>query len=232
MTLYSLIIENKWMLEVLYALLISTICTAIVFKTDKFFRLSLHTGIRYFRNAFLFFGAAFAARYIFGVFSDMSVDYSYLIRIIFEYLLVMAGFFLFYSLIWKKIESTKESYASSLFNAKIAIFHIIALIIAVLDNLWQTYYFMFLSQVIIFSYASIIAYINYKKDENKHRFLRFYFVAMLLGLTAWFLNLLAASYFQWNPGILINIGIINVIFFLLFLYGIVKVTQKNGNKKT
>lgn len=223
MDLYSLIIENRLVLELLYALIIASICLAIVFKTDKYFRLSSHQGIRYFRNAFFFYGIAFIMRYIFEIFTDFSIDYAYLIKITFEYFLIMAGFFLFYSLIWKKIE-IKNSY-SSLLNPKILIFHFAALIIAVMDYLWNAYYFMFFSQIIIFSYASIISYLNYRKN-NRHEFPKFYFIAMLMSLVAWILNLFAALYFNWNRLILINIGIINVLFFLLFLYGVIKVTKK------
>ncbi len=232
MSLYSLVIENKWALEILYALAVSLVCMVIVVKTDRFFRLSLHTGIRYFRNAFLFFGLAFIARYVFGVLYDFNADYIYAVKFFFEYLLVMAGFFLFYSLVWKKFESSRQEYASSLFNAKIAIFHMMAAVIAVLDVLWSTYFFMFLSQILVFLFASLISYVNYRKDRRKHKFPKFYFIAMLLGFSVWVLNLLVALYLEWNKGILIDIGIINVIFFLLFLYGVVKATKQNGSKET
>ncbi len=225
MNLYSLIIENKNILEVLYALAVGLICAVIVVKTDKFYRLSLHQGIRYFRNAFFFYGVAFIVRYIFGLLSDLEFESVFIVQIIFEYLLVMAGFFLLYSLVWRKFESGKEEYFSSLFNAKIAVFHLMALIIAVLDEAWRTYYLMFISQIAIFFFASIISFANLRKNSKKHSFQKFYFAAMLLGLVAWTLNLLAPLYFNWGSEILINIGIINIVFFLFFLYGVIKVTK-------
>lgn len=225
MSLYSLILANKWLLEVLYAFIIALICAVIVIKTDKFFRLSLHQGIRYFRNAFFFFGVGFIAKYIFGLLSDLNFSFVYVAQVIFEYFLVMAGFFLLYSLVWRRFESSREGYFSSLFNAKIAVFHVMALVIALLDDIWRTYYFMFASQIIIFFYASIISFANLRRNRNKYKFQKFYFVAMLLGLIAWTLNLLAPLYFNWSSEILINIGIINIIFFLLFLYGVIKVTK-------
>lgn len=225
MSLGSLIIEYKWALEVCYALAISLICMVIVLKTDKFFKLSLHQGIRYFRNAFFFYGVAFVGRYIFGVFSDLNWNSAFVVGFFFEYFLIMAGFFLLYSLIWKKIESENETYLTSLFNAKIMVFHGLAIILAILDKSLQTYYFMFFSQMLIFAYASIISYKNYKKNVGKE-FPKFYFAATMIGLVAWTLNFLAASYFEWNQIMLIDIGLMNVMFFLLFLYGVVKVTQK------
>jgi hypothetical protein len=225
MDLYSLVTENKWILEALYTLVIASICMIIVLKTDRFFKISLHNGIRYFRNAFLFFGMSFLVRYVLGFFSDFSVNNSELVRIAFEYLIIMAGFFLLYSLIWKKFMSSKTEY-SSLFNVKIIIFHVMAITLALLDSVWQTYNFMFFSQIIIFCYTSIISFVNYTSKPEKFKFLKFYFIGMLLVLSAWILNFLAASVFQWNHLILINIGMINVVFFFLFLYGVIKATQK------
>lgn len=225
MSLYSLILENKWAFEIIYALAISMICLIIVFRIDRFYKLSLHQGIRYFRNAFFFYGVAFIARYILGLFSDLTIGYLYIMQMIFEYFLVMAGFFLFYSLMWKKIELPKEKYKSSLLNMHIAIFHLMAIVIAVFDSLWHTYDFMFFSQIIIFLYASMIAYSNYKRNGKQRKFLKFYFIAMFLILTAWLLNLSAALFFKWHPVILINIGIMNLLFFILFLYGVLKVTR-------
>jgi len=226
MELSLLILQNKWILELAYAILIASVALIIFAKTDKFFRLSLHHGIKYFRNAFLFYAVAFVARYIFGVFSDLSIDYSEVLRVFFEYFLVMAGFFLLYSLVWKKFDSEKDS---SMFNGRIMIFHAIALVIAIMDNLWQTYFFMFTSQIIIFLSASLISYKNSRKVKSA-KFSKFYFIAMLLGLGAWVLNLLVAFYFNWRHFVLLDIGIINSMFFLLILYGVIKIT-KNGNKK-
>jgi|TARA_Y100000310_G_C20694343_1_gene824420 hypothetical protein len=226
--MYSWIIENRELLKVFYGLIIGIISFIIVFKTDKLFRLSFHNGIRYFRNAFLFYGIAFIIRYLLGAFSFYGYilpDYYFLINIMFEFFLVMAGFFLVYSLLWRRFDNSKGDYASSLLNRKISFFYFMAFIIVFLDYLWQTHYFMFISQIILFAYASIISYSNYKKNRIKHKFPKFYFVAMLLTLITWVLNFILALYFNWNKGILINVYIINVIIFLLFLYGVIKVTR-------
>ena len=228
MDLSSFIIENKELFKIFYALIIGVICITIVIKTDRLFRLSLHQGIRYFRNAFFFYGLAFIIRYFGGapkIYNYISVDYSLLIKIIFEYFLVMAGFFLLYSLLWKKIEGSGGDSFSSLFNARILIFYIMAAVIVFLDYIWGVYHFMFFSQMILFICASIISWENYKKNGKQHKFLKFYFIAMVLNFIAWSLNALAALYLNWNQKILINIYILNIIIFLLFLYGIIKVTK-------
>ncbi len=226
MELSLLILQNKWVLEIFYALLISSVCLIIFAKADRFFRLSSHQGIRYFRNAFFFYSIAFLVRYLYGVSADFSLAYSEIARIAFEYFLIMAGFFLLYSLVWKKFEYSEKN--SSMFGGRILVFHAIALILAIGDNLWQSYYFMFSSQIIVFISASLISYSNYRKNGEKHKFLNSYFIAMLLGLTAWILNFLVATVFNWRHLVLLDIGIINAIFFLLFLYGVIKIT-KNGS---
>ena len=68
-----------------------------------------------------------------------------------------------------------------------------ALIITIIDLLWNSYYFLFISQIIIFLYASIISYSNFARDKGEHKFLKFYFLAMILALIAWILNSLIAT---------------------------------------
>ena len=221
MYFYNWIIENKELIKIFYALTIALICAVIVLKTDRLFRLSLHTGIRYFRNAFLFYAIAFIIRYFL-----ILPGYQFITTITFKYFFIMAGFFLLYSLLWKKIEGTKSPYHSSLFNAKIFLFYVMSFVIVALDYLWQTNYLLFYSQILLFSFASIISYINYRKNGRRHRFLKFYFIAMMLSLTAWVLNALSALLLNWNQGALISIYFLNIIIFLLFLYGVIKVTKK------
>ena len=225
MELSSFILENRWMLELFYVVVISSICMIIFSKTDKFFKLSLHQGLRYFRNAFLFYGFAFIFRYLFGVFSDLSFSYTEVMKFTFEFFFIMAGFFLLYSLIWKKFEFEKEY--SSLFNKRILIFNIFAVILAAMDVVWGTYYFMFISQIAVFFFAVIISYSNYKRNGKKHKFLNFYFIAMLLGFAAWILNFLVESVFNWRHMVLTDIGLINIMFFMLFLYGVIKITKND-----
>ncbi len=227
---YSWIIQNKELLKLIYSVIIILICFVIVLKTNRLFKLSLHQGIRYFRNAFFFYGIAFFLRYIVGsklIFNSISSTQNYfIIGILFEFFLIMAGFFLLYSLIWRKIEGVGKKEDSSLINSKILLFYIMSFIISYLDFLWKAYFFMFLSQILIFVLASVISYLNYKNLGNKRLFLKFYFIAMLLSLTAWILNALLSLYFNWNQGVLINIYLINILIFGLFLYGVVKFTKR------
>src|SRR3989344_627760 len=229
MDILNVIIENKEMLKILYGLIVVIICMIIVFKTDKIFRLILYKGIRYLRNAFLFYGLAFFIRYIIGgliIFGILNQSLNVTEILLFEFFLVMAGFFLLYSLIWKRIEGIGYKYPSTLVNPRIGIFYFITLGIVYLDFVWETFHFMFFSQIAIFTIAMIISLRNFVKGSRQHRFLKFYFLAMFLSLVAWILNAISAYYYNWDKGIMINILLINIIIFLLFLYGVVKVTKR------
>lgn len=228
MDMYTWIISNKELFKVVYSLIIVLICVVIVFKTDKLFRLSLHQGIRYFRNAFLFYGVGFAIRYFFTspLFYRTNIpNYSYAINIIFEFFLVMGGFFLFYSLFWKKMEISPGTKNSSLFNLGIFVFYIMTLIVVLLDYLWGVHSFMFFSQIAVFAFACILSYINYRKKIKKYAFPKFYFLAMLLGFFAWTLNAVAELYFNWNQMILVSVYALNLVFFFLLLYGVFRITK-------
>ena len=215
--LYNLISGNTDLLRFFYSMFIAFICLIIVIKTDRLFRISSHQGIRYFRNAFFFYGVAFVLRYLLN-----TADYYDLIKAGFQFFIVMGGGFLLYSLLWRKFERNKES-GSSLFNPGIMIFYVLALIIVGLDYLWGGYNFMFISQIILFLFASIISFNNYKLKG--HKFLKLYFVVMTLSFFAWSANFIFSHFFdrlRW----LANVYVLNIIVFLVLLYGVIKITRK------
>lgn len=221
--IYSLIAENIGVFRFFYSMLIAFICLIIVIKTDRLFKISFHQGIRYFRNAFFFYGIAFILRYSL----TEGTPYFYLIRAFFQFFMMMAGFFLLYSLLWKNLETNKGS-RSSLFNPIVFVFYMITLGIVLLDYIWKGYYFMFFSQIIIFAIASIIGCKNYMANGKKHRFLRTYFIALLLSFFAWALNFIFGGYFDWRLRWLTGVYALNTIVFLIFLYAVIKLTSKQG----
>lgn len=220
------IINNKELIKIFYSLIVVLICFIIVFKTNRLYKISLHKGIRYFRNAFFFYGIAFTIRYFLGnpFFINLGLKIP-LINPLFEFFLVMAGFFLLYSLLWKKIEVPAATYTSSLFNLNILVFYLMSFVIAVMDFLWENYYSLFISQIFLFIILSSISYSNYLKKGKNRKFLKFYFVAMILSLIAWILNAITALLLLWDQTIVTTIYLLNSIIFLLFLYGVVKFTK-------
>lgn len=218
--LYGFVAQNRGLFRLAYSIVIALVCLIIVLKTDRLFRISSHQGIRYFRNAFFFYGLAFMTRYFLAV-----PGYFSLMKPVFEFFMIMGGFCLFYSLLWKKFETSKET--SSLFNSRILIFYCLALIIIIWDHLLGKYHFMFFSQIALFFFASIISYNNYKRDKKQHKFLKLYFIVMVLNFIAWTLNFIFASFLGWRLRWVANIYVVNVIIFLIFLYGVIKATKKS-----
>ena len=209
---YNFVSENLDLFRFLYSAFIALICFLIVLKTDRLFRISLHQGIRYFRNAFLFYGIAFMLRYLLSLY--------YFVFPFFEFFMVMAGFFLLYSLVWKKFE-IKDS-RSSFFNPIVFLAYFITLVIILFDFFSQSYNFLFISQIIIFTIATIISFQNLKKQTS---FSKLYFIIMVLNLFAWSLNFILIFLSQ-RLRFVGNIYVLNVIVFLIFLYGVFKVAKK------
>ena len=219
MYLYDLLLNNRDLLKLFFTIIIGIVCFIIVLKTNRLFKLSYHQGIRYFRNAFFFYGLAFILKYL------MEIIYPSVTKVIFEFFLIMAGFFLLYSLMWKKFESKDKGADSSLFNSRIFLFYTLTIILIFLDYIWQGYCFMFGSQIILFTYASIISYINYKKAIGKG-FTGLYFIVMLLNLITWTANFITSTFLNWYRPIVIGVYVLDVIIFLTFLYGVLSVTKK------
>lgn len=223
---YDWIIANKEFLKIVYALVVGFICSVIVLKSDRLFKLSDYQGIRYFRNAFFFYGLAFFVRFILGG-TWIGESYGFGVGFVFEFFIIMAGGFLFYSLIWKKLE--KEKNHNSLFNIRIGVFYMVAFLLTFFDFLFLTNLFMYASQVLLFFVMVCLTFKNYLESKGRHNFLKFYFLAMLLGITAWILNMALYYFLNWNKPIQILVYGLNIVFFLFFLYGILKVLGvKNG----
>ena len=226
MDIYSWIVQNKEIIKIFYALVIILICSVITLRSHKIFKLSEYQGIRYLRNAFFFYGIAFFIRYILGskifYLSQNNFD---LIFVLFEFFFIMGGFFLLYSLLWKKLESVHKPSFSSVFSFRIFMFYLITAIFIVLDYVWQGFYFLFSSQILIFILAFAISFNNYHNRGRNRKFLKFYAFAMLLALTAWIINAVAGILFHWSPIALISIYFLNIIMFLVFLIGVIKTTK-------
>jgi hypothetical protein len=227
--LFDWILTHGEILKIVYAMIICFICATIVLKTNRLFKLSDYQGLRYFRNSFFFYGLAFFIRFILGGISDLSGNFlntSYLL-VFFEFFIITAGFFLLYSFTWKYAEYKGNYY--SLFNPKAGIFYILAFLIAGLDYMFSTGFFMYASQIILFIVMGFISYSKLVSEKKKHKSMKYYFIVILLGLFAWILNMLLEYSPNLNKVIPAAVYSINILFFAFFFYVITKITRnKNG----
>lgn len=221
--LYEWILENRELLKLVYAIVICLVCSNIVLKTDRLFKLSGYQGLRYLRNAFFFYALAFMSKFIFGKLENPIPNYGQVyfqtINIFFQFFIIMAGFFLLYSLIWKRIE--KEKNYHSLFNVRIGMFSFLAIMIIILNSIIGNNIALYSSQIILFLIMSGISLSNYLKNGSKY-----YFFVILMGLISWSLNTIAYFFSQSFVMIQIFAHTLNMIFFLLFLYSTTKMTKK------
>ena len=84
---------------------------------------------------------------------------------------------------------------------------------------------MFFSQIILFFFASTISYKNYK-EKKERRFLRLYFWVMFISFISWTANYIFANFLDGRLRFLANVYALNVIVFLVFLYGVIKITKR------
>ncbi len=234
---YEWILENREILKIVYALFVVFVCSVIVLKTDRLFKISDYQGLRYFRNSFFFFGVAFLIRYLLipGGGGDFPEKYSLIVNSLFEFFIITGGLLLFYSLIWKKIE--KEKHYHSFLNLNMVILYSVALVITIIDSIvllgGGAGGLMYISQVLLFLGMSIMSYINQKKSsDNKKRgsnFSQLHFFIISVGLIVWILNTALYFFWNWNNLIEIIVYFLNIVFFSLFFYAVIKMTS---NKNT
>jgi len=103
--------------ELVYTLVIVILCAMIYLKASKVFNLTRHKGIWFFGSAFLFFGLAYATRFLFHLASSQF----FALRMRMPIALAFVGFFstlaifsLIHSSIWKKVNDTLFLVFSSL----------------------------------------------------------------------------------------------------------------------
>jgi hypothetical protein len=221
------LIANREVLKIVYALVICAICVVVVLKTNRLFKLSDYQGLRYFRNAFFFYGLAFGIRYFLGPVLEIlghPLGGPTMITALFEFFVVLAGFFLFYSFIWKYVEKRKNYH--SLFNLRVGIFYLVSILIVFLNYSLNTELFMYFSQIALFLVMVVLSYQNYLVRGRENKFSKYYFFTIILGLLVWILNTVQIYVLSENGVAQIYVPIINVIFFLLFLYGAINISKK------
>ena len=208
--------------EIIYSFVIIACSLMIYFGTRELYRLSSHKGIKYFRQAFLFFALA----YFFRSFIKIALFYfeiSELRKIlpifgnitlfIFMYFSSMAIFYLLYSVMWKKWKSKLTVY----------FLHIISLAIALTTLLFQNPLIYFLINILLFSFISFTVFISFKQSKKK-KSPNLYIIYLML-LVFWIFNILDILIPNFLQAFQLFIYIISLGIFLLIFY---KVIRKTG----
>ena len=177
------------------------------------YALTKYKGIQYFRTAFLFFGLAYASRFLFYViqFSIISFDIFISRKILFPLSFALVGYFstialmyLVYSTFWKRINHKYFILFANIF----------ALIIVLISHLTRSPLMVALVQLPILGF---VLFVNYRKKKSHTKYLY-----LLLSLF-WILNLLVIHSrrlipFEWK----IVLQVLSIGVFAYLIYRVVK----------
>jgi len=219
------LIPKAIQIDILYSFVIIICSLMIYFATKKLYELSGHKGIKYFRQAFLFFAIVYLFR------SSIQVIVSYLGRggildisqktfgvlslFLFIYASSIAVFYLLYSVMYKKWDSESKI---------IPAFHIIAVIVAIISTSYKTASIILGLQIILFLFLAITTFISYKdskKKSKKHSMYIIYFLIFIFFLLN-IVDIITPNFL----GLQLLIYLASTFLFLLILY---KVLRKIGN---
>ncbi len=205
--------------ELAYTFIVVVLCFLVYYKTREIYDLTGYKGIKYFRNAFLFFGLAYASRLFLYtlLISKIAFDFILPMRILFPisnllvaYLSTMALLYLAYSTLWKRIN----------FEHFLHLSNIIALIVAGLAFVSRSPALVSMIQLLMLLF--IIILILAKKHKKGKKILPMKAVYLLISLF-WLINL-----FVLGPGRLIpfelkvTLQIISVLVFFIIYYKVTK----------
>jgi len=216
-------------IEMIYALVVLVSCWLIYARTREMYELTSHNGIKYFRNTFLFFGITYAVRFFMHLFMTFRInprlfehiafgirDFSFFIMI---YASCMATIYLTYSIFWKKLEKYEFS--------NVYIFHMAAIIIALISLLRNSPGVFLSFQSVLFLLLIIISFINYRKTRHKGSFSQLYLLYLLIfGL--WIISNIIEFIIIFSTLIGLIIYGISVLLFIILL---IKVLKKLKNKR-
>ncbi|MGM5488204.1 MAG: hypothetical protein ACQESG_04610 [Nanobdellota archaeon] len=198
-------------IETIYLLLVLTACFYISWRVYRLYAFSHHEGLKYLGLAFLFFGLGFVIRYglMLGriIRGESTLITFGLFTILMEFLLVLPGLFLTYSLTWRKIPN------QNLLHAGI---YILALIVAVGDFLLSEFYLLYGSQIILFLVASVVSLSKYMKRRSNY--LQLYFITLVLFFLVWVFNAIAQYTIPGHPYMRLYAYLLTISACFIFVY--------------
>ncbi len=219
--------------ELFYSFVIIVCSLMIYFGTRELYELSSYKGIKYFRQAFLFFAIA----YFFRSFIKFIVIYSgingiiefspltfsatgALTQLVFMYFSSMAIFYLLYSVMWKKWNGNSN---------KIYLLHGLAFIISIASVLSRNPLVYLGLNIFLLLIVIFIVYISYqskKNEKNKKKEHNLYLIYVLLCIF-WILNIIDTLIPRFFQGFQLFIYLASTGVFLLILYKVIKNTGAN-----
>jgi hypothetical protein len=207
--------------ELLFTIIAVIFCFIIYFKTREIYNLTRHKGIRYFRDAFLFFGLSYVVRFIFSLamFSSLAFDFIVprnmfgpLFILPLGYFSTMGIFYLIFSSIWKRFNN----------KAMLIIGHIIAVTLSVVSFITRSHMILLYLQSILLIIAVILSF-TAKKEGKKLSGAK---ILYILVAALWLINLWIIDKGgrrpPFSPGTEIFFHLISLIVFIIIYYKVSK----------
>lgn len=171
-------------IELIYTSIVVLFCILIYYKTRESYTLTKYKGIKYFRNAFLFFGLAYLTRFILHLtmLTTMGTD-GFLARhevfplmmLITSYLSTMAIFYITYSLIWKKIK----------YSHFFLVANIVAITLSLIAFISRSPILTSLLQLVLLGFSLVVSYVNHNKGKGSGNVRLLYLLVAIF----WLINL-------------------------------------------
>lgn len=208
--------------ELIYSFII-IICNLMIYHaTKEMYQLSSYKGIKYFRQAFLFFAIAYFFRYsikfllvffdVKGILEISPMFIGIISLFFYLYFTSMAIFFLLYSIIWKN-DSTNSKRLFYIFN-------IVALVIALIGIFFTGPEMPFILNIILLIIAFIVLLTNqkdYKKKKERNLFIIYTLLFIFGSLNI--IDILIPDFFQFFQMLLY---LASISIFMIILYKVLK----------
>jgi hypothetical protein len=195
--------------------------------TKEMYELSSYKGIKYFRQAFLFFAVAYFFRYFIRAFLvlfniDEILEFSFryvgwLSLFIFLFSSSMAIFYLLYSVMWKKWNHSKS---------KILMFNLLAFLIALIGASLRNRETDLLLNLILLVFISVVLFVAYRDSvKNKQKRNSLLLIYLLL-FVFWILNVVDILIPRFLQIFQLIVYLASILLFMIILY---KVLKKTGS---
>jgi len=217
--------------EIIYSFVIIVACLMIYFGTKELYNLTSHKGIKYFREAFLFFALAFFFRSFVKTFFLMGdprtlksilPTFGTISTFLFTYFITIAVFFLIYSMFWKKLEKY-DSNKSKKHPPTIYFLHIISIAIALIVILTGNPWIALIINIALFLLIILSIYFLHKNKKEKNNSLGTIYTLLSLFLLLNIIDIIIPNALQLSQ---IFIYLVSSFIFLWILY---KVLRKTGS---
>lgn len=217
-------ISLPFLIEIVSYLIIAISCFVIYFKTRELYELTSYTGIKYFRNTFLFFGITLAIRLILHLIRPLGLLFIFerpdlflifqIASFISVYASSMALIYLLLSIFWKKIDKSISKH--------IYLLHIIALLIGLISVVGEIgRLILIIFQILLFILLIIISLINYRNTRHKKDSSALYLLYLLI-FALWIIADVLEFVTFLSPIVGLIAYLLSLIIFLIILYKVLK----------